>query len=62
MIAALSSSSLFKGALTSLSYIMKISPSSDISESKLTSGTPKEVKDRTLMNCLFNFERHTATV
>ena len=54
--AALSSSPLFEGILTSLYYIIKTSLSSDISEYKLTSRTPKEVKSRIFINCSFNFE------
>jgi len=61
---ALSSSPLFKGVtLVSMPRIMKASPSSDMSVIWIDIwDSQKRSKGKTLINCSFNFERHTATV
>ena len=61
---ALSSSPLFEGVtLASMPRIMKASPSSDMSVIWIDIwDSQKGSKGKTLINCLFNFGRHTATV
>jgi len=61
---ALSSSPLFEGVtLVSMPHIMKASPSSDMSVIWIDIwDSQKRSKDKMLINHLFNFECHTATV
>ena len=62
--AALSNSPLFEGvSLASMPRIMKASPSSDMSVIWIDIwDSQKSSKGKSLINCSFNFERHTATV
>ena len=61
---ALSCSPLFESVtLASMPHIMKASPSSDMSVIWIDIwDSQKGSKGKTLINCSFNFERHTATV
>jgi len=61
---ALSSSSLFKSiTLASMPHIIKVSPSSDMSVIWTDVwDSQKGSKDKTLINCLFNFEYYTTIV
>ena len=64
VVEALSSSLLFEGIiLASMPRIMKALPSSDMSVIQIDIwNSQKGSKGKTLINCSFNFGRHTATV